>query len=73
LKKVATPVSADAGYCLNRRVPDQIVAVNVVGDQLFLYGTDGSAYPETVQLAKQLYWLSERWRRSREPSRSIGQ
>jgi hypothetical protein len=53
-EKVATPVGADAGYCLNRRLPDQIIAVKLVGDQLFLYRTDGSAYPETVQLAKQL-------------------
>jgi S1-C subfamily serine protease len=51
-EKVATPVGADAGYCLNRRLPDQIIAVKLVGDQLFLYRTDGSAYPETVQLAK---------------------
>jgi S1-C subfamily serine protease len=51
-EKVATPVGADAGYCLNRRLPDQIIAVKLVGDQLYLYRTDGSAYPETLQLAK---------------------
>ncbi|HEX5062782.1 MAG TPA: serine protease [Kofleriaceae bacterium] len=53
-EKAATPSGADADYCTNRRLPDQIIAVKLVGDQLFLYRTDGSAYPETIQLAKQL-------------------
>jgi hypothetical protein len=45
---------ADANALLSHRLPDQIIAVKLVGDQLFLYRTDGSAYPETVQLAKQI-------------------
>jgi S1-C subfamily serine protease len=51
-EKAATPVGADADSCANRRLPDQIIAVKLVGDQLYLYRTDGSAYPETIQLAK---------------------
>jgi len=51
-EKVATPVGPDSDYCTNRRLPDQIIAVKLVGDQLYLYRTDGLAYPETVQLAK---------------------
>ncbi|HEY5920266.1 MAG TPA: trypsin-like peptidase domain-containing protein [Kofleriaceae bacterium] len=51
-EKVASPVGADSSYCTARRLPDQIVAVKLVGDQLFLYRTDGLAYPETVQLTK---------------------
>ncbi len=51
-EKAATPVGADADSCTSRRLPDQIIAIKLVGDQLYLYRTDGSAYPETVQLAK---------------------
>lgn len=51
-EKAATPVGADSDYCTNRRLPDQIIAIKLVGDQLYLYRTDGTAYPETIQLAK---------------------
>jgi hypothetical protein len=51
--KLAQNVGADGDYCTSRRLPDQIVAVKLVGDQLYLYHTDGAAYPEAVQLAKQ--------------------
>jgi S1-C subfamily serine protease len=51
-EKVAAPVGADGDYCTNRRLPDQIIAVKLVGDQLFLYRTDGGTFPETVQLSK---------------------
>lgn len=51
-EKAAQPVGADADYCNNRRLPDQIIAVKLVGEQLYLYRTDGLSYPETVQLAK---------------------
>jgi S1-C subfamily serine protease len=51
-EKVATPVGADSDYCTNRRLPDQIIAVKLVGDQLYLYRTDGGTFPETIQLAK---------------------
>jgi S1-C subfamily serine protease len=51
-EKAATPVGADSDYCSNRRLPDQIIAVKLVADQLYLYRTDGTAYPETIQLAK---------------------
>jgi hypothetical protein len=53
-EKAAERVGSDSDYCTNRRLPDQIIAVKLVGDQLYLYRTDGLAYPETLQLAKQL-------------------
>ena len=52
-EKAADNVGGDAEPCGARHHPDQIVAVKLVGDQLYLYHTDGSAYPETVQLTKQ--------------------
>jgi len=52
-QKAATPIGADADWCANRRLPDQIIAIKLVGDQLYLYRTDGISYPETIQLAKQ--------------------
>ena len=33
--------------------PDRIVAAKLQGTQLVLYRTDGNAYPETIELAKQ--------------------
>ena len=51
-EKMATPVGVDSDYCTQRRLPDQIIAIKLVGDQLYLYRTDGLAYPETVQLTK---------------------
>jgi S1-C subfamily serine protease len=52
-EKLAEPVGADAGHCSSSHRADRIIAVKLVGDQLYLYRTDGFAYPETVQLTKQ--------------------
>jgi len=52
-EKPAETVGADGEACGARRHADQIVAVKLVGDQLYLYHTDGSSYPETAQLTKQ--------------------
>jgi len=52
-QKTAEFTGADGELCGSRRRADQIVLVKLVGEQLFLYHTDGSAYPETVQLAKR--------------------
>jgi S1-C subfamily serine protease len=52
-EKAAERVGADAGNCTATHRADRIIAVKLVGDQLYLYRTDGFAYPETVQLTKQ--------------------
>jgi S1-C subfamily serine protease len=52
-EKPAESIGADAGACIASHRPDRIVAVKLVGTQLFLYRTDGSAYPETLQFAKE--------------------
>ncbi len=52
-EKDAEPMGADAGWCEPSHRPDRIVAAKLSGDQLLLYRTDGNAYPETIQLAKQ--------------------
>ncbi len=50
--KEAEPIGVDATYCLASHRTDRIVAVKLAGDQLSLYGTDGNAYPEAVQLTR---------------------
>ncbi len=52
-EKPAEPIGADAGACNASHHPDRIVAVKLVGQQLFLYRTDGTVYPETLQFAKE--------------------
>ena len=52
-EKPAEPSGDDAGGCESRHLPDRIVAVKLVGDQLYMYRTDGSAFPETVAFTKQ--------------------
>lgn len=52
-EKPAEPVGADAGNCVTSRPADRLIAVKLVGDQLYLYRTDGLEYPETVQLTRQ--------------------
>ena len=52
-EKDAEPIGTDAGACTSSHAPDRIVAVKLVGDQLYLYRTDGTAYPETVTFTKQ--------------------
>lgn len=51
-EKPAEPIGADGGACPSSHRPDRIVAVKLVGPQLFLYRTDGTAYPATLQFAK---------------------
>ena len=51
-EKLAEPMGADGGACASSHHADRIVAVKLVGQQLFLYRTDGSAYPETLQFTK---------------------
>jgi S1-C subfamily serine protease len=52
-EKNAEPIGNDAGTCKSSHAPDRIVAVKLVGEQLYLYRTDGIGYPETVTLTKQ--------------------
>lgn len=52
-EKDAEPIGADSLYCSPGHRADRIVAAKLAGDQLVLYRTDGSAYPETIQLAKE--------------------
>ncbi len=52
-EKDAEPIGADAGACESSHKPDRIVAAKLVGDQLYLYRTDGNAYPEALQFTKQ--------------------
>jgi hypothetical protein len=51
--KEAEPIGADAASCAPSHRADRIVAAKLAGDQLYLYRTDGNAYPEAIQLAKQ--------------------
>ncbi|HSN26564.1 MAG TPA: hypothetical protein VLT45_09765, partial [Kofleriaceae bacterium] len=52
--KEAEPMGADAAYCKPSHKADRIVAVKLEGDQVVLYRTDGNAYPEAVQLTKDV-------------------
>ena len=52
--KEAEPMGADSAYCKPSHKADRIVAVKLEGDQLTFYRTDGNAYPETVQLTKDV-------------------
>jgi S1-C subfamily serine protease len=52
--KEAEPMGADSAYCKPSHKADRIVAVKLEGDQLSFYRTDGNAYPETVQLTKDV-------------------
>ena len=51
--KEAEPVGADSLYCSPAHRADRIVAAKLAGNELVLYRTDGNAYPETIQLAKE--------------------
>ena len=51
-EKPAEAIGADAAACASSHRPDRIIAAKLVGQQLFLYRTDGTAYPETLQFAK---------------------
>ena len=51
--KEAEAMGADSAWCEPSHRADHIVAAKLAGDQLYLYRTDGNAYPETIQLAKQ--------------------
>ncbi|MDB4961217.1 MAG: serine protease [Myxococcales bacterium] len=52
-EKAAEPIGADAAWCEPSHRPDRIVAAKLAGTQLYLYRTDGSAYPETIELTKE--------------------
>src|SRR3569623_399557 len=52
--KPSEPMGADSAYCKPSHKADRIVAVKLEGDQVMFYGTDGNAYPEAVQLAKDV-------------------
>jgi len=52
--KEAEPMGADSAYCKPSHKADRIVAVKLEGEQLTFYRTDGNAYPETVQLTKDV-------------------
>lgn len=52
--KESEAMGADAAYCKPSHKADRIVAVKLEGDQVMFYGTDGNAYPEAVQLAKDV-------------------
>jgi hypothetical protein len=52
-EKDGESIGADGGACTSSHLPDRIVAVKLVGDQLYLYRTAGAAYPETVAFTKQ--------------------
>ncbi len=52
-EKDAESIGADAGSCDPRHKADRIVAAKLVGDQMYLYRTDGTAYPETLQFTKE--------------------
>jgi S1-C subfamily serine protease len=52
-EKEAETIGVDAAYCDSSHRPDRIVAAKLQGTQLVLYRTDGNAYPETIELAKQ--------------------
>jgi len=52
--KSAEEIGADAGYCKPSHKADRIVAIKLEGEQLTFYRTDGNAYPETVQLRKDV-------------------
>jgi S1-C subfamily serine protease len=52
--KDAEDVGGDAGYCKPEHKRDRIVAVKLEGDQVTLIRTDGYAYPETVQLTRDV-------------------
>jgi S1-C subfamily serine protease len=52
--KEAEEVGADAGYCKPSHKADRIAVIKLEGDQLTFYRSDGNAYPETVQLTKDV-------------------
>jgi hypothetical protein len=52
-EKDAEPIGTDASYCMSNHAPDRIVAAKLVGTQLYLYRTNGTAYPETIAFTKQ--------------------
>ena len=52
-EKDAEPIGGDAAACESSHKPDRIVAAKLVGDQLYLYRTDGNVYPEALQFTKQ--------------------
>jgi hypothetical protein len=52
-EKPAEAIGADASSCVAGHKADRIVALKLVGTQLYMYRTDGTTYPETVQLVKQ--------------------
>lgn len=58
-EKEAETIGVDASYCDSSHRPDRIVAAKLQGTQLLLYRTDGNAYPETIELAKQTPKSSE--------------
>ena len=49
----ADPMGADGSACVPSHRADRIIAIKLVGQQLTLDRTDGTAYPETLQLSKQ--------------------
>ncbi len=51
--KEAEPIGADAAACAPSHHADHIIAAKLAGDQLYLYRTDGNAYPDAIQLTKQ--------------------
>ncbi|MBV8759174.1 MAG: trypsin-like peptidase domain-containing protein [Deltaproteobacteria bacterium] len=52
--KDSEAMGADASYCKPSHKADRIVAVKLEGDQVMFYRTDGNAYPEAVQLTKDV-------------------
>lgn len=50
--KDAEPFGLDAAWCLSSHRADRIIAIKPEGDQLLVYRTDGNAYPEAIQLAR---------------------
>ena len=52
-EKELEPTGADAGSCVSPHRADRIIAIKLTGDQVTLYRTDGTSFPETVQFTKQ--------------------
>jgi hypothetical protein len=52
-EKELEPTGADSAACVSTHHADRIVAAKLVGDQLMLYRSDGTAFPETLTFAKQ--------------------